>query len=85
MHHYISLKINQSLKDVSIFYAQCTERFVKICGTELLDSEVQHETSKSILAQYMNVNREEKDLDLWVSNQIVQISYTNSDSNSKYL
>jgi hypothetical protein len=85
MHHPFSLRISQSLQYVSIFYAKCTESFMTVCAPELLFYGGQREISKSSLGHKMKANTEEKVLDLWVSNQIVQLSYPNPNFKSKYL
>jgi hypothetical protein len=74
MCHHFSLTISQSLQDVSIFYAKCTESFMMLCEPKLLLYEGQREISMSSLGHKINANTEEKFLDLWVSNQIVQLS-----------
>ena len=85
MHHHFSLRISQTTQDVSIFYAKCTESFMTIYALELLFYEGQHEISGSSLGHKMNANTEENVLDLWISNQIFQLSYPNPDFRSKYL
>ena len=65
MRHHFSLTISQSLQDVSIFYAKCTESFMTICALKLLLYEGQREISKSSLGHKMNANTEGKVLDLY--------------------
>jgi len=56
-----------------------------MCHPELLFYEGQQEISESSLGHKMNFKTKEKVLDLWASNQIVQLGYPSPDFKSKYL